>query len=388
MVPPPAPFPSLARGGSRSWGSHSLRLAVSYNEVMRGALGALLILAGLAAAQTTLSYDQLKGFLQSSVEQGLQDKDIAKYLKDQKLSFALSDALIEEFQGWGVGPRALEVLRELKSSAANLPPPKIQPAAPEETGPPPPSKEERERIIAEARRNALTYTEHLPDYICLQVTRRYVDPSGLEFQWLKYDEVKTRVSYFDKRENYEVVSVNNRPTDASIEKLGGATSTGEFGTMLSELFSPRTQAEFTWARHSMLRGRAVYVFGIRVPRQRSRWRLSVEGDQQIITGYRGLVYIDKETERVLRIYMEAENIPRDFPMQEAQTRLDYDYMEISGREYLLPLKARVRMRQGKMLARNDVEFRLYRKFSTEATISFDEIEDLPPLPDEDPAPSP
>jgi hypothetical protein len=35
-----------------------------------------------------------------------------------------------------------------------------------------------------------------------------------------------------------------------------------------------------------------------------------------------------------------------------------------------------------MLARNEVEFRLYRRFSAEATISFDEIDSLPPLPEE------
>jgi hypothetical protein len=249
---------------------------------------------------------------------------------------------------------------------------------------PPPPAEEQARIIAEARSYALAYTDRLPDFICLQITRRYVDPSGLEMDWLKQDEVKTRVSYFEQHENYEVISVNNRVTSASMHEIGGATSTGEFGSMLAELFDLRTDAQFSWARHSLLRERAVYVFGFRVPRQRSRWNLHVEGEGSIITGYRGLVYVDKESEQVLRIYMQAEGIPSGFPIQSAQSRLDYDFTEISGSRYLLPLKARVRMRQGRMLARNDVEFRLYRKFSTEATISFDEAEDVAPLPEEDP----
>ena len=42
------------------------------------------------------------------------------------------------------------------------------------------------------------------------------------------------------------------------------------------------------------------------------------------------------------------------------------------------------MRQSKVRTRNEVEFRMYRKFSTEAVISFDGIDDLEPLPDDTP----
>ena len=202
--------------------------------------------------------------------------------------------------------------------------------------------------------------------------------------WIKYDEVKTRVSYFENHENYDVISVNNKATSQSLEDLGGASSTGEFGSMLAELFSPMTGAEFRWARHSLLRGRGVYVFQYRVARARSRWRISFEKTDEIITGYSGLVYIDKETERVLRITMDAEGIPATFPIREANSRLDYDFQEISSGTYLLPLKARIGMRQSKVRTRNEVEFRMYRKFSTEAVISFDGIDDLEPLPDDTP----
>ena len=259
---------------------------------------------------------------------------------------------------------------------ANAPRP-VQVEEPEQ--PPPPSLEEQERIIAETRSHARSYTSRLPDFICLQITRRFVDPSGLEMDWLKQDEIKTRVSYFDKHENYEVVSVNNRVTNAGMHDLGGATSSGEFGSMLAELFDPKTAADFRWARHSQLRDRGVYVFEFEVSRRHSGWSLNYMKTDSIVVGYRGLVYIDKETERVLRIYMKAEGVPVDFPIQVAESRLDYDFTEISGQQYLLPLKARVRMRQGRYLSRNDVEFRLYRKFTADASISFDDVENLEPL---------
>ena len=47
---------------------------------------------------------------------------------------------------------------------------------------------------------------------------------------------------------------------------------------------------------------------------------------------------------------------------------------------MLPLKAVVRMREGRLLAKNDVEFRLYRKFSAAATVTYEPPP--PPLPEE------
>jgi hypothetical protein len=345
-----------------------------------------------APAQNGLRFEQLRDIIRSSINQGLSDKDVAKYLKNQTLTFSLSDALIEEFQGMGAGPRTIESLRLLRDQSQALPAPSPAAVAGEQpSGPPPPSKEEQDRILAEARRNALEYTEGLPDFLCLQITRRYIDPSGLEMDWLQYDEVKSRVSYVEGHENYELVSVNNKVSERSFDELGGATSTGEFGSLLKELYEPRTAAVFTWARHSLLRGRPVYVFEFRVPRSRSKWRLTYTAARnapadQIVTAYSGLAYIDKETERTLRITMAAEDVPSTFPIQQASTRLDYDYIDISDSKHLLPLKAEVRMRAGRELSRNDVEFRLYRKFSADATISFDEIEGLEDLPPE-PAPN-
>ena len=355
----------------------------------------LLLVAASLAAQATLSFPQLKDLIESSVRQKVPDKQVAGYLKNRKLSFAVSDRLLEQFIGIGAGPRTLHWLRKMQRETAALPAPKIAPARPRTSNqPPPPSAEEQERIIEAARETALSYTGRLPDFVCLQITRRYVDPSGLEMDWLKQDEIKARVSFFEDKENYEVLSVNDRViVNRGMHELGGASSTGEFGSMLAELFDPKTAARFQWARHSLLRRRPVYVFHFQVLRGRSRWsirfegthpaRLRAENTREIVAAYRGLVYIDKESEQVLRISMRAAGIPADFPIQEARSRLDYDFAEIGGREFLLPLKAQMNMRQSKFLIRNNVEFRLYRKFSAESTLTFEEIDDFEPLPPDD-----
>ncbi len=362
-----------------------------------GAAGRLLVVLVAAAglqAQSGLSYVQLRQFIKSSVEQGHKDKDVANYLKKQVVRFEISDRLVEEFVGWGIGPRTLQALEALQSSTSGLPQPVIetQPnpsATPRQ--PPPPSEEEQDRIIQQARRYAEVYTAELPNYVCLQLTRRYYDPTGLEINWLRLDEIKTRLSYHDGKEIYETLSVNDMVSTKGFSELGGTTSTGEFGTLLEELFSLQAAAEFRWARHSLLRGKPVYVFHLAVPQSRSSWTLSSSGDdslrqslRRIQAGYTGLVYIGKKSGRVLRIVMEAHDLPPSFPMQEARSRLDFDFIELSGQEFLLPLKAEAYVRSGRTLTRNDLEFRLYRRFSAEATITFEEIEDLEPLPNDPP----
>ena len=343
------------------------------------------VLTTLVIAQTTLSFEQFYNLVDSSVQQNVSDKQLARFIKNRKMNFRLTEQLIEQLTGLGIGPRTLKVLRVLQQDTVDLPAPVIPTkTASQSSQPPPPAESEQVRIIDAARVHALSYTAELPNFVCLQVTQRYVDPSGLEMDWLRQDEIKTRVSYFESKENYEVLSVNNKViTDRSMHELGGATSTGEFGSMLAELFSPKTATDFKWARHSILRRRPVYVFHYQVRRDHSRWRIRFENSNEVVTAYRGLVYIDKKSEQVLRIAMRATGIPVDFPIQEARSRLDYDFVTISEQQFLLPLKAQMNMRQSKMLVRNNVSFRLYRKFSAEAILSFEELEDVDPLPADD-----
>ena len=120
-----------------------------------------------------------------------------------------------------------------------------------------------------------------------------------------------------------------------------------------------------------LRGKRTYVFSYRISSANSDYTIDWQRQQHIIIGYRGLVYVDKDTHAVLRITMEAVDIPTSFPVQQASTILDYDYVKIGDRESLLPLKAEVRMRHDKYLTKNVKEFRLYRKFSADTKLTFD-----------------
>jgi hypothetical protein len=345
----------------------------------QGSLRAVVLICALSVcalwAQTRLTVDQLVKFVQSSIQLKHPDKQVASYLLKLKLSEHLDARTIEELQGMGVGPSTMEALRKLVEISASLPapPPKRVNITPPPIPAPPLS--EQKALIERVREYALNYSKNLPNFICTQVTRRYSDRGNSGF-WQTEDTLTTRLSYFEQKEKYELVMVNNRSTTQSYHSLGGASSSGEFGSMLQQIFDKDTGATFSWLRWATLRGKRAHVYTYHVPQPNSQWRINYERTQEVIVGYSGLIYVDRDTEKILKITLEGE-IPPSFPIQQASTALDYDYTTISEQTYMVPIKAEVRMRTGKLLTKNSVEFHLYRKFGADASITFETPEALP-----------
>jgi hypothetical protein len=349
----------------------------------------------LVAAAQTLNLRELVSFVQSSeqlIKEGKQtDGELAKYLAKVKLTERLDDRVIEELQGYGIGAKTLQALQALRDRSKDLeaakPIAKQAPPAPI----PPPSSEEQAAIISDVREYALNYSKNLPDFICTQVTRRYAAPMpGTKWggsalsqpSWQAQDVLQIRLSYFEQKEKYQVVLVNNTIINKDYEQVGGSKSFGEFGSMLREIFEPSTEARFEWDHWGTLRGKRVMAFAYHVSQSRSQYRLVVEDAKlSIITAYRGLVEVDPDTHVVMRVSTIAENIPPDFPIRKAEDVLDYDFQDLSGHTFLLPLKSQVLMSGGDALQRLDEEFRLYRKYTAEAEIKYD-AEPLAPLPDD------
>ncbi|MGH9627553.1 MAG: hypothetical protein ACRD7E_04300 [Bryobacteraceae bacterium] len=323
----------------------------------------------LLFGQTKMTVEQLRSFIRSSSQLGHPDNKVADFLKHVKLAHRLDARTVEELQGLGAGPKTVAALRVLSEGSKSLPPPPAPPPKPIVQSIPPPSPEEQKQILDSVREYALAYTKNLPNFICTQVTRRYVDPSGLEF-WQRQDVVTAKLSYFEQKEDYKVVLVNNQIVDTTFDKIGGATSQGEFGSMLREIFAPATETKFEWERWATLRGDRMHVYSYFVSQPKSQWRIFYENTDSVRPAYQGLVYVDKNTQAVMRVTMQAVDLPPAFPVQQAATTLDYDFVKIAENDYVVPLKAVVRMRSGKVLTKNEVEFRMYKRFGAEATITF------------------
>ena len=152
------------------------------------------------------------------------------------------------------------------------------------------------------------------------------------------DMVSADIIYEDGHESYRNVKINGRPTDKGLEEIGGSSSTGEFASTLLDIFNPHTETHFTSGGVSPISGFNAQVYDFQVQSENSHWQVH-SGSQALAPAYGGSVWVDPKTARVLRIEMQARNIPSDFPMDTVESAVDYSYVTIGGSSFLLPVHA-------------------------------------------------
>jgi hypothetical protein len=225
-------------------------------------------------------------------------------------------------------------------------------------------------IVADARSAAMSFSAGLPDFLVQQVTTRYAGSRFVE-NWRALDVVTADVTSVGGKEDYRNIRVNGRLTERPEES--GSWSTGEFQITLEDVLSPRTSAVFTMRGQDRIAGRPAWILDMKVDQPHSHWTLVAESGRRYSPGYTGAIWVDKETRRVLRIEQNGASMPRDFAYDKAESTLDYGFVSIEGRPYLLPVRSinTACMAGTSSCSRNVIEFRNYRKFSSDSSITFD-----------------
>jgi hypothetical protein len=177
----------------------------------------------------------------------------------------------------------------------------------------PPEPSEQDAMIAILRERALGYVRSLPNFFCVQVTKRLEDASS-SGKWKERDELRELLTYVDGHENYkELKMANAEGADGTREK--GVSSRGELGGILLAIFDPKAQAEVRWKAWSTIQDAKVHVFSYRVEQANSKYALSWSGRWERRNywehhpGYEGLIFVDPETLRIRRLTLKADKVP-------------------------------------------------------------------------------
>lgn len=364
-------------------------------------------------AQVQMNVEQLADFVRSELAlKQHTDKQIANYIKQNiTLSEKLTDKTIIDLEAQGAGPKTAQALRELRDKTAAMKPPAHDATSSPATAPdstltatpptatlspkappiPPPDSVRQQQILDLMKQYALSYTQNLPNFMCVEVIRQYVDLNASD-NYRSIGNILAKVGYNEGHEKYQVYSINGHYQQTTIENAashGGAISTGEFGSMLRAVFEPKSEAEFGWDHWGTLRGRRMAVFNFHIDSGHSEYSIDYSAgpgdDQRIYTAYKGLIYGDADTGEVARVTLVAVDIPKSFPVTAAMEILDYDQVDISGHPYICPLIAKLYMTAGRQKQKNVIEFRDYRKFEAGSVITYDKAalgpaEAPPPLP--------
>ncbi len=215
-----------------------------------------------------------------------------------------------------------------------------------------------------------TFTNGLPNFVCQQFTTRYTEVSRSE-GWQAQDVITARVVYEDGKEGYRDISVGGKKTTKTMLDLGGSTSTGEFASMLASLFDPRRNTDFKFYRSTTVGNSDAAIYDFKVSLLRSDWTITI-GGQTLRPVYSGSVWIDKATAQVRRIELQADNVPKDFPLDEVQSAIDYESVSLGTAKFLLPTHAENLscQRGSSFCTKNAIDFRDYHKYSGESTVTF------------------
>ena len=254
-----------------------------------------------------------------------------------------------------------------------------------------PPEGEANELLDRARVATLAAAEAMPDFIVKQLIRRTI-AFGTTNNWIPQDNLAIAVSYrANVGEEYKILSVNGQPLSGDVKEskdyskyVGGASSSGvEYISALADMFRPNSDTTFKPVDTDLLQQRRTVVYEYEVKRINSKLTLTADRTRTTDVGSRGRVWIDRESNRVLRFEQIATEIPADFPITAASSVIDYDWVTIGEHKFVLPIHSEILLttvNKGQPLqSRNEIRFRGYQKFGAELKV-IDEIDekDFPP----------
>ena len=250
-----------------------------------------------------------------------------------------------------------------------------------------PSEAEGNELLERTRNVTLAAANAMPDFLVKQIIKRSV-AYGTTTNWIPQDNLTIAVGYrTNAGEEYKVLTVNGMPAPDDVKPTSdyskyapkGASSSGvEYISALADIFKPETKAEFKMVDTDQIQNRRTVVYEYIVKRDASQLSLTLaDTGARAIVGSRGRLWIDRELDRVLRFEQIATEIPPDFPITAASSLIDYDWVSINERKYLLPTHSQILLTTNNpkfvLQSRNDVRFRNYQKFSAELKV-VDEVD--------------
>ena len=356
---------------------------------MRFIRNSILFLAGFVLLSSPLL---------AQTPQPLTSKEIVSLLYQLQRNPATRDELVEQIRTRGIGFPLTDGMRSLvatKSGNDALLRRTLEEAERRRVNPVDsalPSTTEGNELLERTRNVTLAAANAMPDFIVKQLIRRSV-AYGTTTNWIPQDTLSIAVGYrANQGEEYRLLSVNGMPAAEDVQEskdyskyVKGATSSGvEYISAQADIFKPESQTEFRMVDTDVIQNRRTIVYEFLVKKENSKLTLSVsDGGGSTVAGSRGRLWIDRELDRVLRFEQIATEIPAGFPINAASSVIDYDWVTINERKYLLPTHSEILLTTSQprfvLQSRNDVRFRGYQKFSAELKVVDEVGEDDEPV---------
>jgi len=218
---------------------------------------------------------------------------------------------------------------------------------------------------------------HLPDYTCLENIARFHRQPDLRAKMLPLDVVRLEVLYSGTEEWYgwpgdRVLSEPNPVKFIASGMIGN----GLFALFVNNIFLSNA-ATYTYQGVETVSGRDLVKYEFHVSRLVSRQRISlIHGSGTV--GLKGFFWADPRSLDLMRLTVEADEIPPYLPLADMSARLDFAHTRIGDSDVLLAQDADLHMAELSGEANYDhFEFTHCSQFHAESKIHFDAAEPSP-----------
>ncbi len=238
-----------------------------------------------------------------------------------------------------------------------------------------------EKIKARVADNLL----RLPNYTCAEtVTRSQRHKSTRHFELL--DRLHLEVAFVEGKELFGWRGAK-RISETDPRKLvsgSGALANGSFGLFAKGVFLT-PQVEFSYKGTAVQDGIKCERFQYRVPASASGYHLHVDPNDAVV-GYHGSLWANAETYDLVRLEVQADDIPNELGLSAADHDLEYAPVKFGGSSFMLPQSAELTLAESSGLeSRNETRFDTCREYSGASALSFDIPDETaaaaPPIPE-------
>lgn len=209
----------------------------------------------------------------------------------------------------------------------------------------------------------------LPDYVCAQTVQRFARGQP-DRPWQPVDTLRFDVAMVGNRELYgrpDAKEFGDRPLAELAGK--GTISTGQLGLFAKHVFLA-AGTRFAYRDAAEQQGRAAHEYTFDVPPAHSKYRLRSASSEAAV-GFQGSFFVDAETLDLLRLDIQAYDIPEQLGIAEADTTLLYRRLPVQGVDILLPVGAiQTIVASDGVEALNRTSIEHCRQYKTESQIRF------------------
>jgi hypothetical protein len=228
---------------------------------------------------------------------------------------------------------------------------------------------ERVLQLARTRQKMAQVLTHLPDYTCVATTQR-VALGYKEHSTRVVDTLRYEIAHFGGKELWAwpgEVRFQDTPLTSMVQN--GTIATGDFALHARIVFIDGN-ANVKFGGEQGLEGRRALRWDFTIPVFASGWTIVSQG-RSVVAGASGSFWADANTLDVLRLQIQTEDLPSNFPISSAQQVINYAQARIGSGDVLLPQTAVLTMELASGDRRSNLtEYSHCRRYSGEAEISF------------------